>query len=222
MSRSEHPSSVRARRLLALAGVAVVFTGCIRLDMYNQPKFKPLRGTTFFADGRQSRDFPKGTIARGFLREDKFFYKGLEDTAFAKNFPMPVTREVLLRGQARFNIYCTPCHDWAGTGRGMIVRRGFKQPPSYHIDRLREAPAGYLFDVITNGFATMSGYAAQVPPEDRWAIVAYIRALQLSQNAKLADLPAAERLRVEEALRQAAAAPAAGEGSHSGHESGGH
>lgn len=207
------------RFLMALLGVVAATAGCIRLDMYNQPKFKPLRQTAFYADGRSSRDFPKGTVARGFLREDKFFYRGMEDTAFARNFPMPVTREVLLRGQERFNIYCTPCHDWAGTGRGMVVRRGFKQPPSYHSDRLREAAPGYFFDVITNGFATMSGYAAQVPPEDRWAIVAYIRALQLSQNAKLADLPAEDRLRIETALRATAAAPATG---GAGHESGGH
>jgi len=220
MSRSEH----RARRVPRLAalvlGLVAAATGCIRLDMYNQPKFKPLRQTAFYPDGRSSRDFPKGTVARGFLRDDNFFYKGMQDTAFAKDFPMPVTREVLLRGQGRFNIYCTPCHDWAGTGHGMIVRRGFKQPPSYHIDRLREAPPGYFFDVITNGFSTMSGYAAQVTPEDRWAIVAYIRALQLSQNTKLADLPAEDRMRIEAALREGAA-PAA-EGAPQGHESGGH
>lgn len=221
MCRSERRKRLAPRLAAVVLGVAAALTGCIRFDMYNQPKFKPLRKTAFYDDGRSSRDFPKGTVARGFLREDRFFYNGLQDTAFAKDFPMPVTREVLLRGQGRFNIYCTPCHDWAGTGRGMIVRRGFKQPPSYHIDRLREAPPGYFFDVITNGFATMSGYAAQVTPEDRWAIVAYIRALQLSQNAKLAELPAEDRMRIETGLRQAAA-PAAGEGAPAGHESGGH
>lgn len=222
MSSTERRAAAAGTWRVAALAAVLFLGGCIRLDMYNQPKLKPLRQNAFFADGRASRDFPKGTIARGFLREDKFFYKGMEDTAFAKDFPMPVTRELLLRGQGRFNIYCTPCHDYAGTGHGMVVRRGFKQPPSYHIDRLREAPPGYFFDVITNGFATMSGYAAQVPPEDRWAIVAYIRALQLSQNAKLAELPAEERSRVEEGLRQAAAAAAPGQGAEAGHESGGH
>src|SRR5262245_5467249 len=208
---------------LAALALAALAPACFRQDMYNQPKYKSLRSSDFFTDGRASRDFPKGTVARGFLREDDFFYRGKQDTAFAKDFPMPVTRAVLDRGHERYNIYCTPCHDWAGSGRGMVVRRGFKQPPSFHIDRLRDAAPGYFFDVMTNGFSTMSSYASQIPPEDRWAIAAYIRALQLSQQVKLSDLPAEERQRAQEALRQAAAAPAPGEGSeHSGHESGGH
>jgi len=208
---------------LAALALAALAPACFRRRKYSQPTYKSLRSSDFFTDGRASRDFPKGTIARGFLREDDFFYRGKQDTAFAKDFPMPVTRAVLDRGRERYNIYCTPCHDWAGSGRGMVVRRGFKQPPSFHIDRLRDSPPGYFFDVMTNGFSTMSSYASQVPPEDRWAIAAYIRALQLSQQVKLRDLPAEERQRAEEALRQAAAAPAPGEGDeHSGHESGGH
>src|SRR4029079_9617096 len=116
-------------------------------------------------------------------------YTGLaRDGKPVADFPLPVTREVLLRGEQRYDIFCSPCHDRAGTGRGMVVRRGYKQPPSYHIDRLRTAPVGYLYNVITEGCGVSPSYASQIPPEDRWAIVAYVRALQLSQNARLADL----------------------------------
>ncbi len=210
--------------IIALVALVALGTGCtLRRNMYDQPRLKPLAANGFFADGRASRDFPKGTVARGLLKEDALFYRGVEDSAVATHFPMPVTREVLLRGQQRFNIYCTPCHDGTGGGRGMVVQRGFKQPPSYHVDRLRQAPPGYLFDVATNGFGVMQGYAAQIPTADRWAIVAYIRALQLAQNAKLDSLPADERARAEEGLRQAAAKPAEGDAAHEAHgESGGH
>jgi len=156
-------------------------------------------------------------VPRGFLREDQHLYRGMaDDSTFASTFPMPVTRETLERGRQRFDIYCTPCHDYVGTGRGMVVRRGFKQPPSFHQDRLRDAPVGYLFDVMTNGFGTMSGYASQVTVEDRWAIAAYVRALQLSQNARLAELPPAERAAFEAAIREAATSPAPGSGSGHG------
>jgi len=231
MSSTEprRPRAGRARcRVAALSTalvlLAVIGTGCsVRRDMYDQPRLKPLAANAFFADGRASRDFPKGTVARGYLKEDGFFYRGVEDTALATHFPMPVTREVLLRGQQRFNIYCTPCHDGTGSGRGMVVQRGFKQPPSYHVDRLRRAPPGYLFDVATNGYGVMQGYAAQIPTADRWAIVAYIRALQLSQNAKLDSLPADDRARAEAGLQQAAAKLAEGDAAHEAHgESGGH
>jgi hypothetical protein len=197
---------------LALGGLA----GCgRRMDMYDQPKYKGLRSSTFFQDGRSARTLPEGTVARGYLRQDRHYYYGrTDDTTFARSFPLPVTRATLERGRDRFNIYCTPCHDYLGTGRGMVVRRGFKQPPTYHQDRLREAPVGYLYDVITNGFATMSGYAAQVPVEDRWAIVAYIRTLQVSQNVKFADLSPSERAQVEAAGQ--APAPEAAPGGHSG------
>jgi hypothetical protein len=216
MFRSDLQAAFRCAAALA----ALATAGCsVRMDMYDQPKYKPLDGSTFFADGRASRDFPKNTVARGLLHDDEVFYKGREAGGFATHFPMPVTRELLMRGQQRYNIYCTPCHDWAGTGRGMVVRRGFKQPPSFHADRLREVAPGYLFDVITNGYGTMSGYGAHVPAEDRWAIVSYIRALQLSQNARLAELPADERQHAEQALRQAASP----QGTAAPHpESGGH
>lgn len=221
-------------RLCALAGIAVLFAaGCSRrVDMYDQPRYETYEANSQFADGRASRDFPGGTVARGHLREDDHYFKGMEDTAFARAFPMPVTREVLLRGQQRYAIYCTPCHDPGGHGRGMVVRRGLKQPTSFHIDRLREAAPGYWYDVITNGFGQMSGYASQVPVADRWAIAAYVRALQLSQHARLVDLPADERQRAEQAIRDGhtPAAPgghggtSAGDTGHGGSDphSGGH
>ncbi len=162
--------------------------GC-RQDMQDQPKFIPLRGSNFFADGRSARPIPEGTVARGQLHADTAFYTGKSGADFIPSIPFPVTRAVLARGQERFNVYCSPCHDRLGNGLGMIVRRGFRRPPSYHIDRLRQVPDGYLFDVMTNGFGSMSDYAAQVNPQDRWAIAAYIRVLQFSQQATLDDVP---------------------------------
>jgi hypothetical protein len=204
------PGRAGCRALLVLAGAAALLAaGCARrMDMYNQPKYKGLRASNFFADGKSARDLVKGTVPRGALHEDAHLYRGVvDDTTLVRTFPMPVTRGVLQRGKERFEIFCTPCHDYLGTGRGIVVRRGFKQPPSFHQDRLRDAPVGYLFDVMTNGFGVMAGYASQVPVEDRWAIAAYIRALQYSQNAKLAELPAADRAAFEAALRQPPATP---------------
>lgn len=196
-----------------LLGVLVLAPSCgRRMDMYDQPRYKTMRASTFFDDGKSARELVPGTVPRGFLEDDRHLYRGMvDDTTFAKSFPMPVTRELLLRGQQRFNIYCTPCHDYVGSGRGMVVRRGFKQPPSFHQDRLRQAPVGYLFDVMTNGFGAMSGYASQLPVLDRWAIAAYIRTLQYSQNAKLAELPPEEQRAFEAAIHQAMR-PGAGEG----------
>jgi mono/diheme cytochrome c family protein len=166
--------------------------GC-RQDMHDQPRYKPLARSSFFEDGRASRPLVAGTIARGHLHEDTRLYTGKDGNNPIARFPFPITKAVLERGQQRFNIYCSPCHDRAGTGLGMVVRRGLRRPPSYHIDRLRAAPVGYFFDVITNGFGAMPDYAAQIQPQDRWAIVAYIRVLQRSQNAKLADVPPDQR-----------------------------
>ncbi len=161
-----------------------------RQDMHNQPKYTALRPSEFFADGRSARPLPEGTVARGHLNDDAAFYTGKgPDGKPLDTFPFPVTKEVIVRGQDRFNIYCTPCHDRLGYGNGMIVRRGYRKPPSYHIDRLRQAPNGYLYDVIASGFGAMPDYAAQIPPRDRWAIVAYVRALQLSQQAAIGDVP---------------------------------
>jgi hypothetical protein len=162
--------------------------GC-RQDMHNQPKFKPLRENTFYADRRSARPIIEGTIARGQLKEDAYFYTGMVGKNPGSEFPFPVTKEVIERGQQRFGIYCTPCHSALGDGNGMIVQRGLKRPPSFHDPRLVQAPVGHFFDVMTNGFGAMPDYAAQIPVRDRWAIIAYIRALQLTQGASPADLP---------------------------------
>lgn len=173
------------------AVVLVLASGvACRQDMHDQPKYIPLRPTDFFADGRSERQLIDGTVARGHLNDDAAYFDGKgPDGKAVQQFPFPVTKEVLLRGQNRFNIYCTPCHDRLGDGNGMVVRRGYRHPPSYHIDRLRQAADGYIFDVITNGFGAMPDYAAQIPVRDRWTIVAYIRALQLSHNASINDVP---------------------------------
>jgi len=161
--------------------------------MHVQPRYNPLDPSSFFDDGRSARPAVPGTVARGELRINAHLYTGKVNGALATTFPFPLTRQVLERGRERYQIYCTPCHDEVGTGQGMIVRRGFQPPPSYHNDRLRTAPVGHFFDVITNGFGAMRSYADRVSPQDRWAIIAYIRALQLSQHAPLAELSEKER-----------------------------
>ena len=185
-----HSSQVLFLSLLVLT--SAVLTGC-RQDMHDQPKYKALAPSSFFSDGRSARPLVPGTVARGDLREDTDLYQGKVDGKLVDTFPFPVTKQILVRGQERYNIYCVPCHDLIGNGQGMVVRRGFRAPPSYHIERLRQAPAGYFYDVITNGFGAMQDYSVQVPVSDRWAIVAYIRALQLSQHAGLNDVPEADR-----------------------------
>ncbi len=170
-----------------------VLTGC-RLDMQDQPRFKPLRRSDFYEDGRSSRPLVPGTVARGQLREDTYFYTGLNGKEAGDYLPFPATREVLERGRERYNIYCAPCHARTGEGNGMIVQRGYRRPPSYHIDRLRKAPLGHFFDVMTNGFGAMPDYAAQVQAYDRWCIAAYIRALQFSQNAPESLVPAGTQM----------------------------
>ncbi len=188
--------SPRLLRVLAVWVVilmAALSVAC-RQDMQDQPKYIPLRPSGFFADGRSERPLVEGTVARGHLDDDTAYYTGKgPDGKPLDTFPFTVTRDVILRGQDRFNIYCAPCHDRLGTGDGMVVRRGYRKPPSYHIDRLRQVPNGYIFDVITNGFGAMPDYSAQIPVADRWAIVSYVRALQLSQNASINDVPAANR-----------------------------
>ena len=167
--------------------------GC-RQDMHDQPKYIPLRPSDVFADGRSARPIPAGTVARGHLEEDAVFYTGKKpDGTFVEAFPFPLSKEVLLRGRQQYNIFCSPCHDRTGSGLGMVVQRGFRRPPSYHIDRLRQASGGYLFDVITNGFGAMPDFSAEIRPADRWAIVAYQRALQLAQRATVSDVPAEGR-----------------------------
>ena len=170
----------------AAAGL-VIAGGCryLRQDMATQPKNLPFSPSDFFEDGRSERPPVENTVARGSLADDWLFVPKDSNA-----FPMPVNQALLERGQNRYKIFCTPCHGLQGDGNGMISMRGMKHPPSFHQDRLRQAPNGYVYDVITNGFGAMYGYSAQIPPLDRWAIIAYVRALQLSRNAKLADLPA--------------------------------
>ena len=175
-----------------MVAIGLLVSGC-RVDMHIQPKYLPYEPTTFFADGRSERQPVAGTVARGQLRADELLYTGKENGAIANRFPFAMTREDLERGRQRYNIYCTPCHDYTGRGNGIIVQRGFDPPPSFHSDRLRGEPVGHFFDVMTNGYGSMYSYASRVEPEDRWRIAAYIRALQLSQHATLEDVPDEER-----------------------------
>jgi len=165
--------------------------------MHDQPKYVPLRESTFFGDARSARPPVAGTIARGQLRDDPILVTGKQNGADVDTFPFPITERVMRRGQERFNIYCSPCHGRTGQGDGMIVERGYRRPPTYHQDRLRSAPVGHFFDVITNGFGAMPDYAAQLRVEDRWAIAAYIRALQLSQHAAVADVAPPDRSQLD-------------------------
>jgi mono/diheme cytochrome c family protein len=176
------------------AALVFLCAGC-RQDMHVQPRYNPYDATDFFEDGQSSRLPVAGTVPRGDLTmgPDELLLTGEVNGQIATAFPFPVTREVLDRGRERFNIYCAPCHGLSGDGDGMIVRRGFRPPPSFHSDRLRTAPVGHFFAVVTSGFGTMYPYGYRVPPRDRWDIIAYIRALQLSRQASINDVPAAER-----------------------------
>jgi len=171
----------------------VALSSACRIDMHVQPRQNPLSRSDFFTDQRSERPPVEGTVARGELHEDTYFYTGKIGNNPGDYLPFPATMEVLERGRERYNIYCAPCHSRVGDGNGFIPSRGFaRKPPSYHIQRLQKAPLGYFYDVITNGFGTMPDYASQIPPRDRWDIVAYIRALQLSQNATKADVPSGQ------------------------------
>jgi mono/diheme cytochrome c family protein len=166
-----------------------------RLDMHVQPKVNPLAKSDFFPDQRGARPLVQGTVARGDLRADTYFYTGKIGSDPGDYMPFPVTKEVLERGRERFDIYCSPCHSPLGDGNGFIPSRGFsRKPPSYHIPRLQKAPLGHFYDVISNGFGIMFDYSSQISPRDRWNIVAYIRALQLSQNANKADVPPGQNI----------------------------
>jgi hypothetical protein len=217
----------RGTPILVTLTLCLLTMGC-QQKMARQPAYRPLQENDFFADNRAARPLVAGTIARGHLRTDTVLFTGrrspfgaeahavavvgstnplataataLVQGQFVDTFPFPVTEEVLERGRERFTIFCTPCHDRLGTGNGKIVQRGFTHPPSYHELRLRQAPVGYLFDVVTHGHGAMPDYASQVPPRDRWAIVGYVRALQLSQHATLQDVPEEERKRLLEGGR---------------------
>ena len=205
---SESRVGKRAIYCLLLTVFCLSAIGC-RYDMQDQPRYKAYKESDFFKDKRASRDLPEGTVPRGYLREDKAFYTGKTDTngqtpapnpaatpavdasgntlvtdftGKISEFPVPVTKELIDRGEQRYKVFCMVCHGPVGNGDGMVVRRGFSKPPTYNDDRLRNAPVGHFYDVITNGQGKMSGYASQIPPADRWAIVSYIRALQISQN----------------------------------------
>jgi mono/diheme cytochrome c family protein len=187
-------SPFRTFAVIAASAFALGLASCnpIRQDMANQPKNRPLSPSDFFTDGRSERPLVENTVAHGSIADDE-----LAVAKDSNTFPLPVTEELLVRGRQRYGIFCSPCHGLQGDGQGMAAMRGMKHPPSYHDDRLRKSPNGYFFDVITNGFGGMLGYSAQVPPRDRWAIVAYVRALQLSRNAKVSDLPAELRQKLE-------------------------
>lgn len=190
--------SSRARRAVAVVAMTIALAAC-RQDMHDAPRYEPLEASAFFSDGRSARMPVANTVARGLLREDEHLYQAKIDGQLTDIFPMPVTAEVMARGQERFNIFCAPCHGRTGQGNGIVVQRGFRTPPSFHEERLRTAPVGYFFDVETNGFGAMSDYAAQVPVADRWAIAAYIRALQLSQRATVDDVPIDRRADLDRA-----------------------
>jgi mono/diheme cytochrome c family protein len=192
--------------LVALFAVASFVGGC-RQDMHDAPRYEAFEANSTFADNRASRTAPAGTVARGWLRDDEALYTGKLAGQPVDEFPFAIGRAELLRGQERFNIYCTPCHGKLGDGNGMVVQRGLRQAASYHQDRLRQEKLGYFYDVITNGFGAMQGYAEQIPVRDRWLIVAYVRTLQLSQHASVNEVPADQRGTLDAAP---ATTPAAG------------
>jgi mono/diheme cytochrome c family protein len=185
----------RSSAALSCASVLALLTllSACRIDMQVQPRQNPLSRSSFFTDQRSERPPVDGTVARGQLHADAYFYTGKTGDSPGDYMPFPVTKEVLARGRERYNIFCAPCHSRVGDGNGFVPSRGFaRMPPSFHIERLQKAPLGYFYDVIANGFGIMPDYASQIPPEDRWNIVAYVRALQLSQNATMAEVPAGQ------------------------------
>ena len=187
---------------LLYAGILCVLclaaTAACRQDMHDQPRAEPFEESDFFGDRRSVRPAVAGTIPRGHLRLDEHFYTGKIDGALATDFPAPVTIEMLKRGQERYDIFCAPCHSKTGDGLGMIVLRGMKQPESFHSQRLLDVEVGHYFDVVTNGFGNMYSYEDRIDPDDRWAIAAYVRALQMSQGANLSELPESDQQRIRQ------------------------
>lgn len=177
--------------------VAAVMLAACRPDMANQPKAKPLSESDFFSNQANARPIPAHAVERGGARENAAFYTGRTDGTYVTQLPVKLTPELLARGQQQFDAMCAECHDRTGSGNGMVVQRGFPQPPSFHVDRLRNAPIGHFFDVVTKGYGVMYPYAARVEPKDRWAIAAYIRALQLSHHVQASDLTPAEQKKLE-------------------------
>jgi mono/diheme cytochrome c family protein len=200
-----------------LAAVIVLSTalvaGC-RQDMHDAPRYDPLEESALAPSAASARPLVEGTVARGHLNDDELLTIGKTAGAFSRTYPFAITSTDLDRGQERFNIYCAPCHGRTGDGNGMVVQRGYRQAASLHVDRLREVEAGYIFDVASNGFGAMPSYRAQISADDRWRVVAYIRALQLSQHAAQADVPADDLGRLMRGEPAPAAAPAAESGEH--------
>jgi mono/diheme cytochrome c family protein len=195
------------RNVFAVVLLAVTVAGC-RQDMHDAPRYEAYEASAFFADGRASRQAPTGTVARGWLREDEALTTGRVNGELVSEFPFPISAPDMARGRDRYGIYCTPCHGVLGDGQGMVVQRGLRRAASYHQDRLRAEKVGYFYDVVTNGFGAMQGYAEQIPVRDRWLIVAYVRALQLSQHATMAEVPADRQGALDAAPASTAAAPA--------------
>jgi len=190
---------MRGGVLIAALALGSALGGGCRQDMHDQPKITPLRGSAFFPDGRGARPLVEGTVARSEALGETPYLTGKEDGQPVRQAPVTASTAVLARGHERYDVFCSPCHDRVGTGEGMIVQRGYRQPPSFHEQRLRDQPDGYFFDVMTNGFGVMPNYAQQIPVADRWAITLYVRALQLSQGATLADVPPERRAELEAA-----------------------
>jgi len=191
----------KVQRPFLIAGAAALLafsSGCeLRQAMYDQEKYEPLEASSFFADGQTFRPQVAGTVARGELNLDEHFFQGKMDGQLATALPVKVDRALLERGRERYDIFCSPCHDKTGSGNGMIVKRGLKQPPSFHQQRLRDIQVGHFFDVMTNGYGVMYSYASRVPVQDRWAIAAYIKLLQRSQNLELDQLPAEDQRQLQ-------------------------
>ena len=196
------PASMGRPAILAVAMIALLATGC-RQDMHDQPYYEPFETSDVFDNGTTNQPLPAGTVARGLLKEDTHYWFGRDEAGqLVDELPRQIegNRPLLERGQERFDIYCSVCHDTSGSGRGMIVRRGFKQPQPLYEERLKDMPLGYFYDVATNGFGVMPAYKKQIPEDDRWAIAAYIRVLQLSQGSTLEELPANVQAEVQKAL----------------------
>ncbi len=197
------------RRNVFVVVLLALGAGACRQDMHDTPRYESYEASAFYADGRASRVAPTGTVARGWLREDEALYTGRANGELVAEFPFALSQADLQRGRERYGIYCTPCHGVLGDGQGMVVQRGLRRAASYHQDRLRDEKVGYFYDVVTNGFGAMQGYAEQIPVRDRWLIVAYVRALQLSQHATVAEVPANLQGTLDNPPAKKAATPAA-------------
>ena len=191
--------NLRVHIRLGLAAILALLSSACRQDMHNQPKYITYRSSEFFPDGLSERPQVAGTVARGELHTDTYFYTGKNGTKEGDQFPFPITQAVMERGRERFDIYCSPCHSRVGDGNGMIVKRGYRQAANFHLPRYLTQPVGHYYDVITHGWGAMPDYASQIEPADRWAIAAYIRALQYAQNGTMADVPAHQRGNLKDA-----------------------